>query len=151
MDRGAHQLEVVLIIFALKAMYPGRVFLVRGNHEFKDDCMSPYPLSEAVGRVFQIPKLQEEVCDAIYDAFSFLPISALVNRKILVVHGGIGGGGFSLDDLRHGVPRPLISVFDDSIPAFIRQVLWSDPTTSDDVDWNGTHGNKDRYRYFLYL
>eukprot|EP00913_Durusdinium_trenchii_P035801 g33500.t1 len=32
-DRGAHQLEVVGILFALKIMYPQRVWLVRGNHE----------------------------------------------------------------------------------------------------------------------
>jgi diadenosine tetraphosphatase ApaH/serine/threonine PP2A family protein phosphatase len=150
-DRGAHQVEVVLIMFALKVMYPARVYLVRGNHEFKDDCMSPLPFKHAVGQLFQSKELHADVCHAVYEAFSYMPISALINRKILVVHGGIGNGEFSLDNLRHDVPRPLTSVFDDSIPDFIRQVLWSDPTDSDDSTWNGTHGNSDRWAFIITL
>ena len=34
-DRGHHQLDVVALMFALKVLYPARVFLVRGNHEFR--------------------------------------------------------------------------------------------------------------------
>ena len=30
-DRGNHQLEVVCLLFALKAMYPNRIFLIRGK------------------------------------------------------------------------------------------------------------------------
>ena len=42
-DRGAHQLEVVVVLFALKCLYPARVFLNRGNHEFKT-------MSESMGQ-----------------------------------------------------------------------------------------------------
>ena len=40
-DRGAHQLEVVGILFALKLVYPEQVWLVRGNHEdsFMNRCL----------------------------------------------------------------------------------------------------------------
>ncbi|CAJ1359076.1 unnamed protein product, partial [Effrenium voratum] len=37
-DRGAHQLEVIGVLFALKITYPSHVWLVRGNHE--DSCMN---------------------------------------------------------------------------------------------------------------
>ena len=36
MSAGAHQLEVVAVLLALKCVYPTRIFLVRGNHEFRD-------------------------------------------------------------------------------------------------------------------
>ena len=42
-DRGAHQIEVVMLLFALKCLYPGRVFLVRGNHEFRSQSISMGP------------------------------------------------------------------------------------------------------------
>jgi hypothetical protein len=32
-DRGPHQLEVLLLLFALKISNPSRVVLLRGNHE----------------------------------------------------------------------------------------------------------------------
>ena len=34
-DLGVHQLEVVVLPFSLKTLYPSRVFLVRSNHEFR--------------------------------------------------------------------------------------------------------------------
>lgn len=35
-DRGAQQVEVVALLFSLKVCFPDRVFLLRGNHEFRD-------------------------------------------------------------------------------------------------------------------
>lgn len=34
-DRGDHQLDVIALLFAPKVVYPARIFLVRGNHEFR--------------------------------------------------------------------------------------------------------------------
>jgi hypothetical protein len=35
-DRGAQQVEVVALLFSLKVCFPDRVFLLRGNHEFRN-------------------------------------------------------------------------------------------------------------------
>jgi hypothetical protein len=35
-DRGTQQVEAVALLFSLKVCFPDRVFLIRGNHEFRD-------------------------------------------------------------------------------------------------------------------
>ena len=35
-DRGEQQVEVVALLFSLKVCFPDRVYLIRGNHEFRD-------------------------------------------------------------------------------------------------------------------
>jgi diadenosine tetraphosphatase ApaH/serine/threonine PP2A family protein phosphatase len=130
-DRGIAGLrfgiEVVCLLFAIKAMYPGSVVLVRGNHEdrqlnsrygFLEECIER--CGEADGR-----KLWE-----IFNiAFDWLPFGALINKSILCVHGGIGHDLQSLDELR-AVKRP---VSNPQAHQMFRDVLWSDPNTHDSV------------------
>jgi diadenosine tetraphosphatase ApaH/serine/threonine PP2A family protein phosphatase len=70
--------------------------------------------------------------DLIGQAFNQLPLACLVDDSILVLHGGIGNGKWSLDDL-HDVQRPLT---EDMISApaqnWIFNMLWSDPIEEDD-------------------
>jgi hypothetical protein len=126
-DRGSHQLEVLLLLFSLKIAHPSRVILLRGNHEttsvssfygFKKEC---HRVSCSVGR--HCPLFQASL-----DLFEWLPVAAVVSAAVLVLHGGIGDGLWSLEQLRQA-RRPISDdiLEDDSVNHVLANVLWSDP------------------------
>lgn len=96
-DRGDCGVEVTLTIFAWQQLFPGSVFLNRGNHEersvhsmygFQQECLRKYDRS---------------IYELFNEAFTHLPIGAILNGAILVVHGGIDDE-LELDKLREA-PR----------------------------------------------
>mmetsp|Transcript_105943 Transcript_105943/g.326994 ORF Transcript_105943/g.326994 Transcript_105943/m.326994 type:complete len:472 (-) Transcript_105943:155-1570(-) len=123
-DRGAHQLETVALVFALKLAFPDKVFLVRGNHEFRDQNvhMGPVGFKASCGALGQEG---DAVFEAFQGAFDMLPLGCLVGEKILVVHGGLGDGRWSLESLA-SVQRPL-NEHQIAEKRHVYNVLWSDP------------------------
>jgi len=124
-DRGKHSLEVVCLLLALLICHPSRVTLLRGNHEdaqvnalygFKAECMRR--CREGIA-----------VWSAINKVFEMLPVAALIDNVVLCVHGGIGEKLASLQQLRD-LPRPCR--VDLSSRSILSEVLWSDPTDSDE-------------------
>ena len=93
-DRGYHSVETFLMLLLLKVRYPERMYLIRGNHEsrsitqvygFYDECLRKY------GSV-NVWKYCTEV-------FDYLPLAAIVNKKIFCVHGGLSPAISSIDDV----------------------------------------------------
>lgn len=126
--------------FALKVLYPDRVVLIRGNHEFRSmsDGMGEEGFLQHVKKTFANVAGWDVAYEACHAAFDFLPLAALVESRILILHGGLGDGSFSLSDLAT-IARPLR---DDSVgPNFLTQVLWSDPSGSDAFMARGVHRN----------
>jgi hypothetical protein len=127
-DRGAHSLEVLVLLLALKIEYPDRVFLLRGNHEdvlmsvldtgtFGLDCLmhfadpaSPHDREPGAAAL-----------EAFGRCFNMLPVAALVNQRVLCVHGGVGRAT-TLDDMR-AIPKG-ISQYQNVLLA---GMMWADP------------------------
>lgn len=82
-DRGKQSIETIMLLLAYKVKYPEHIFLLRGNHEcnsitrmygFYDECKRRYNLS-----------MWRDFCSM----FNYLPISAIIDERILCMHGGL--------------------------------------------------------------
>jgi protein phosphatase len=77
-DRGAHSLETILLLMALKVTYPTQVHLIRGNHE--DICVNEAFgfMEECAEKCDQDPEEEGSVFRTINRAFEWMPLAALV-------------------------------------------------------------------------
>jgi serine/threonine-protein phosphatase PP1 catalytic subunit len=121
-DRGKQSLETVCLLLCYKIMYPENFFILRGNHEsaginriygFYDECKRRYSIR--LWKVFS-------------DVFNCLPVSAIVDEKILCMHGGLSPEMERLQqiaDLNRPCDVPDVGLMCD--------LLWSDPDTGVNV------------------
>jgi len=139
-DRGAHQIEVLALIYALKVVFPDQVHLNRGNHEDEaiNEHMEEHGLWHHVNRKWGEER-GGEVFDLILETYAWLPFATIVCQKILVVHGGIGDGKWDIDYL-YNVPRPTTSemICNDHV---LNNILWSDPIDEDQRSSFGVHSS----------
>ncbi|THU52514.1 hypothetical protein C4D60_Mb10t04780 [Musa balbisiana] len=115
-DRGKQSIETICLLLAYKIKYPENFFLLRGNHEcasinriygFYDECKRRYNV--CLWKVFT-------------DCFNCLPVAALIDEKILCMHGGLSPELKSLNQIRN-IARPL----DVPDQGLLCDLLWSDP------------------------
>lgn len=98
-DRGKQSLETICLLLAYKIKYPENFFLLRGNHE----CASInriYGFYDECKRRFNV-----RLWKAFTDSFNCLPVAALIDDKILCMHGGLSPELANLDQIRI-LPRP---------------------------------------------
>lgn len=136
-DRGYFSLETFTLLMCLKAKYafvlcflrakltptryPDRITLIRGNHEsrqitqvygFYEECQTKYG--------------NASVWKACCQVFDFLTLAAIIDGKVLCVHGGLSPEIRTLDQIRvvaRAQEIPHEGAFCD--------LVWSDP---DDID-----------------
>ncbi|KAL4200462.1 hypothetical protein AMTRI_Chr03g149720 [Amborella trichopoda] len=127
-DRGQHSLETITLLLALKVEYPHNVHLIRGNHEAAD-------INALFGfRIECIERMGERdgiwVWHRINRLFNWLPLAALIEKKIICMHGGIGRSINHVEQIEN-IQRP-ISMEAGSV--VLMDLLWSDPTENDSVE-----------------
>uniref|UniRef100_K7K8H3 Serine/threonine-protein phosphatase n=1 Tax=Glycine max TaxID=3847 RepID=K7K8H3_SOYBN len=127
-DRGQHSLETITLLLALKIEYPENVHLIRGNHEAAD-------INALFGfRIECIERMGEN--DGIWawtrfnQLFNYLPLAALIEKKIICMHGGIGRSINSVEQIEK-LERPITM---DTGSITLMDLLWSDPTENDSVE-----------------
>ncbi|CAL0300562.1 unnamed protein product [Lupinus luteus] len=127
-DRGQHSLETITLLLALKIEYPDNVHLIRGNHEAAD-------INALFGfRIECIERMGEN--DGIWawtrfnQLFNYLPLAALIEKKIICMHGGIGRSIHSVEQIEK-LERPITM---DAGSIILMDLLWSDPTENDSVE-----------------
>ena len=118
-DRGEFSTETITIILALKVMFPKNVYIIRGNHEFREMGLQ-FGFCNELNNLYKGNTLVEE---SFMEAFSYIPIAAMIGNHSLCVHGGIGPTLYTIDQLDL-IERPLNSYTDDMVAA----LLWSDPS-----------------------
>jgi len=115
-DRGKHSIETLCLLLSYKVKYPENFFLLRGNHEcssitriygFYDECKRKHSV-----------KLWKQCCSL----FNYLPPAAVVDDRILCMHGGISPELHNYDQIRNMV-RPC----DVQDTGLLCDLLWADP------------------------
>ncbi|KAI8827708.1 Serine/threonine-protein phosphatase pp1 [Chytriomyces hyalinus] len=123
-DRGKHSLETICLLLAYKIKFPENFFILRGNHEaasinriygFYDECKRRYNI---------------KLWKTFTDCFNCLPIAAIIDEKILTMHGGLSPDLQSMEQVRR-LMRPT------DIPdtGLLCDLLWSDPN-KDTTGWS---------------
>jgi len=109
-------LETICLLLAYKIKYPENFFLLRGNHEcasinriygFYDECKRRYNI---------------KLWKTFTDCFNCLPVAAIIDEKILCMHGGLSPELSSLDQIKR-IIRPT----DVPDTGLLCDLLWADP------------------------
>ena len=114
-DRGKQSLETICLLLCYKIKYPDKVTLLRGNHEssvtnriygFYDECKRRYNV---------------KLWKSFTELFNFLPVAALIDDKILCMHGGLSPDLKSINNITE-IQRPT------DIPdtGLLCDLLWND-------------------------
>lgn len=118
-DRGDKSPEVYSVVLHLKAMYPGSVILLRGNHEGPRDLQAvpydlPYQFSNRFGDYGRL------ICEELQMFFDALHHAAILDGKYLLLHGGVPSLAGSLNEIAQAnLTHPTTT--------HLEEILWNDP------------------------
>eukprot|EP00027_Filamoeba_sp_ATCC50430_P013445 CAMPEP_0168569676 /NCGR_PEP_ID=MMETSP0413-20121227/16300_1 /TAXON_ID=136452 /ORGANISM="Filamoeba nolandi, Strain NC-AS-23-1" /LENGTH=318 /DNA_ID=CAMNT_0008602219 /DNA_START=225 /DNA_END=1181 /DNA_ORIENTATION=+ len=116
-DRGHHSVETFTFLMLLKAKYPSRITMIRGNHESRE-ISTLYGFYDEVQHKYGSVNVWK-YCTSVFD---YLPLTAIIDGRVLCVHGGLSPEISCVDQIRtirRNADVPHSGAFSD--------LLWSDP------------------------
>ncbi|KAI9099539.1 Metallo-dependent phosphatase-like protein [Phlyctochytrium arcticum] len=157
-DRGYYSLETFTLLIALKARYPDKITLLRGNHESRQ-------ITQVYGFYGELNSAQMMYCQLLMSplldecqtkygnanvwkyccsVFDYLTLAAIVDGRVLCVHGGLSPDVRTLDQIRtiqrcQEIPHEgaFCGTVDVAVRVyllnlnFLSDLMWSDP---EDID-----------------
>ncbi|UJR25392.1 hypothetical protein I4U23_006740 [Adineta vaga] len=129
-DRGIHGLEVIIYLLAAKYQCPKKVLLLRGNHEIRKVQQMFSFYKECLGKFGDT--LGKEVWDGINSVFDVLPLAAVIDDKILCVHGGIPSPASCPGDFVSSVNDIIVPLSEpENESPLAWEIMWNDPFSID--------------------
>lgn len=86
-DRGDMSIEILAVLMVYVLLEPGSVHLLRGNHEHSSSLRKSTGFDAELERKYPQDSTLRWFFAQLFDA---LPIAAVVDEKVFVVHGGLG-------------------------------------------------------------
>jgi len=110
-DRGNDQLENLAFVLSLKIQRPGKVVLLRGNHE-----------TERINRSYGFKRVvktrySSSLFHRIVSLYEKLPVVAVLNEEYYLAHGGISSGVDDYKDIEELEHRE----------EGYKEIFWNDP------------------------
>lgn len=126
-DRGSFSVEVILTMLMWKVCLPQHMFMSRGNHEAQT-------LNKMYGFFGEVTaKYTKTEYDLFSQLFCQLPLCHVINKKVMVTHGGLfSKDGVTLADIKKTDRRR-----EPPDSGLMCELLWSDPQ-----DFNGRSPSK---------
>lgn len=116
-DRGSFSVECIFTLFSFKLLYPDNFFMSRGNHESQT-------MNQMYGFEGEVrSKYTAQMAELFTEVYNWLPLAHCLNKKVLVMHGGLfAQDGVALDDIR-AIDRNRQPPEE----GLMCDLLWSDP------------------------
>ncbi|KAI1285321.1 Serine/threonine-protein phosphatase 5 [Halotydeus destructor] len=116
-DRGSFSVECILVLFGFKLLFPNHFFMARGNHESQT-------MNQMYGFEGEVKaKYSVQMYDLFAEVFNLLPLTHCINKRVLVMHGGI----FSKDTITLEDIRLTDRNRQPPDEGIMCELLWSDP------------------------
>ena len=127
-DRGNKSIETICLLMALKVKYPDQIVMLRGHHEDPQINIHYGLAQECRTRLEEDPADPSSVFASLNRMFEYLPLCAVIEDKVVCLHGGISQALRSLEDLEN-IQKPISINHMAQTPEqqTLMDILWADP------------------------